>query len=232
MAKLQDTRPRRPRNAAESERGGSERRAALVKIAAELFARNGFASTTVRQIADAAGVLSGSLYHHFDSKESIIDDLLSSCLDELLTQYRSIIADDGPPTEVFSRLVRAAFESFAKHRAAIMVMLNERNYLAQFPRFSYLPAAEAEAEQMWTKVIREGIRTGDFREDLDPHLTYLFARDVISVSARWYRPRGKFKPAQMADQYLGIILRGIERRPDHDGWGRSTGTRPSERLAK
>ena len=55
----------------------SERRAHLVMLAGELFAEKGFRATTVREIADAAGILSGSLYHHFDSKESIGDEILS-----------------------------------------------------------------------------------------------------------------------------------------------------------
>ncbi len=53
-------------------RAGSERRDEILAIAAQLFAERGFAATTVREIADAAGILSGSLYHHFDSKASMV----------------------------------------------------------------------------------------------------------------------------------------------------------------
>src|SRR5215472_18769414 len=49
----------------------SQRRARMLELAGELFAQKGYRATTVREIADAAGILSGSLYHHFDSKESI-----------------------------------------------------------------------------------------------------------------------------------------------------------------
>jgi AcrR family transcriptional regulator len=57
--------------------GKASRREELLAIAAELFAQRGFKNTTVRDIADAAGILSGSLYHHFDSKESMVDEILS-----------------------------------------------------------------------------------------------------------------------------------------------------------
>ncbi len=57
---------------------GGSRRAELLGIAARLFAERGFKNTTVRDIADAAGILSGSLYHHFDSKESMVDELLDT----------------------------------------------------------------------------------------------------------------------------------------------------------
>src|SRR6201991_1412924 len=71
----------------------SERRDHLVKLAAELFARKGFQATTVREIADEAGILSGSLYHHFDSKESIVDDILSAFFNELMAANRAALAE-------------------------------------------------------------------------------------------------------------------------------------------
>ena len=203
--------PSAPRRAARSrpESEGSERRAALVTLAAELFAERGYRSTTVREIADAAGVLSGSLYHHFDSKESIIDELLSSYLDELLAQYRAIVSEGGGSVDVLSRLVHAAFSSFDRHRAAIMVFQNERQYLLNFPRFSYLGKYEQSVSRLWMKVIREGIAGGDLRSDLDPKLAHRYIRDAIWVAVRWYRPGGRLTSSQLADQYLTLMLDGM-----------------------
>jgi TetR/AcrR family transcriptional regulator, cholesterol catabolism regulator len=187
----------------------SERRAALVSLAAELFAERGYRATTVREIAEAAGVLSGSLYHHFDSKESIIDELLSSYLDELLAQYRAIASEGGSSVEVLSRLVQAAFGSFDRHRAAITVFQNERQYLLQFPRFSYLAKSEQAVTRIWMKVIREGVTSGELRGDLDPKLAHRYIRDAIWVAVRWYRPGGRLSSGQLADQYLSLMLDGM-----------------------
>src|SRR3978361_1185148 len=72
---------------------GPSRRDELLGIAAELFAEHGFNNTTVRDIADGAGILSGSLYHHFDSKESMVDEILRDFLDHLFGQYRATLAE-------------------------------------------------------------------------------------------------------------------------------------------
>src|SRR5436190_23445522 len=101
--------------------GDSERRAELLLLAARLFAEKGFRATTVRDIADAAGVLSGSLYHHFDSKEAMVDELLGSFLDDLLTRYRAIAAAGDPPRQSLERLVEESFDTLPRHRAAIVV---------------------------------------------------------------------------------------------------------------
>jgi AcrR family transcriptional regulator len=192
-----------------TESEGSERRAALVELAAELFAERGYRATTVREIAESAGVLSGSLYHHFDSKESIIDELLSSYLDELLAQYRAIVSEGGTSIEVLSSLVRVAFNSFDRHRAAITVFQNERQYLLNFPRFSYLAKIELAFSRLWMKVIRDGITSGELRSDLDAKIVQRFMRDAIWVSVRWYRPSGRLTSTQLGEQYLSMMLDGM-----------------------
>jgi AcrR family transcriptional regulator len=75
----------------------SSRRAELLELAAKMFAERGYGQTTVRDIADAAGILSGSLYHHFDSKESMVDEILRTFLDELFARYREVV-DAGRST--------------------------------------------------------------------------------------------------------------------------------------
>ena len=190
-------------------RASTGRRDALIAIAADLFAERGYRSTTVREIAEAAGVLSGSLYHHFDSKESIIDELLSSYLDELLGTYRAIVLEGGSSVVVLSRLVHAAFGSFDRHRAAITVFQNERQYLLNYPRFGYIAKSEQAVSRLWMKVIREGVAAGELRSDVDPKLAHRFIRDAIWVSVRWYRPGGRLTSTQLADQYLTFMLDGM-----------------------
>ena len=191
-------------------RAGSERRAALVQLAADMFAERGFRATTVRDIAEAAGMLSGSLYHHFDSKESIMDELLRAYIDDLLPEYRRLVEEGGPAREVLSQLVATAFASFERHRPAILVWQGEGLHLKEIPRFAYVAGAEAETEQLWTQVIRRGIQSGEFRKDLDAKLAYRFIRDVVWMAARWYRPGGRLTVPQLAAQYLTIMLDGID----------------------
>jgi TetR/AcrR family transcriptional regulator, cholesterol catabolism regulator len=188
----------------------SERRADLVRIAAELFAERGYRATTVRHIGDAAGVLSGSLYHHFDSKETILDELLSSYLNDLVETYREIAGDE--PGTALRGLVTEAFRSLGDHRAAITVLQNERNYLRTLPRFGYLTKAEDEVRRIWITVLRDGIEMGSFRADLDPEITYRFLRDSVWVAVRWFRQDGRLTPEQLADHYLRLILGGITNR--------------------
>src|SRR3954447_8593042 len=103
----------------------TERREHLVKLAAELFAEKGFQATTVRNIADEAGILSGSLYHHFDSKESIVDEILSGFFTEIMAAYQAVVDQNDDPRDTIAGLVRVAFGTLEPHRAAITVMQND-----------------------------------------------------------------------------------------------------------
>ncbi|MFC9556444.1 TetR/AcrR family transcriptional regulator [Rhodococcus sp. NPDC056960] len=208
------TRPRRgTRRRSEPGETSSQRRQALLNIAADLFAEQGFRSTTVRQIGDAAGVLSGSLYHHFDSKEAIVDEILSEYFTSLMATYESIVEKADEPSVTLRNLVKAAFNSLDEHRAAITVIQNERGYLNQFPRFAYVADAEAEVRRIWTKVLDDGIASGAFRDDMDTTITYRFLRDSLWVAVRWFTPSGRLSADELADQYLKLVMSGLEK-PD------------------
>jgi AcrR family transcriptional regulator len=188
------------------------RRAELLELAATMFAERGFRATTVRDIADAAGILSGSLYHHFDSKESMVDEILTGFQEELFGRYEEIVAAGKGPRETLEAVVVASFESIDKHHAGVAIYQNEAKYLAQFDRFAYLRDRNAEFRKLWTGILETGVAAGVFRPDLDIELVYRFVRDTVWVAVHWYRPGGELSYDAVAEQYLGILLDGIATR--------------------
>ena len=93
------------------------RRQELLSIAAELFAERGYKATTVRDIADAAGILSGSLYHHFATKEAMVDELLDSFQTQLFRRYDAVVGSIRTPREKLEDIVRLSFDAVGSHRA-------------------------------------------------------------------------------------------------------------------
>jgi AcrR family transcriptional regulator len=185
------------------------RQAELLQIASDLFAERGYTATTVRDIADAAGILSGSLYHHFDSKESMVDAILSRFIQHTLAAYDEVIAEGRGPRETFQRLVEVSLESMTSERSAILVYQNEARYLAQEERFSYLQDAHRRFQKIWTSVIEAGIKDGEFRPDLDPRLVYRLVRDTIWAAPRWWQPGGSLRYERLIDQYVAVLVNGI-----------------------
>jgi len=185
------------------------RRDELLAIAAGLFAEKGFKNTTVRDIADAAGILSGSLYHHFDSKESMVDEILQTFQEELFGQYDEILASHLDPLAKLERAVLVSFEAIDKHRAEVAIFQNEAAYLLTFDRFAYLGDRNQQSRAVWLTLLQNGIDAGALRDDLDLELTYRFIRDTVWVAVSWYRPGGRRTHTEIARQYLSILLEGI-----------------------
>jgi AcrR family transcriptional regulator len=185
------------------------RREELLRIAAGLFAEKGFKNTTVRDIADAAGILSGSLYHHFDSKESMVDEILSTFQEELFAKYDEVLASDVDARAKIESAVRLSFEAIDQHHFEVAIFQNEADYLGTFERFGYLAERNAQSREVWMRLLTEGVATGVLRKDLDVELVYRFIRDTVWVAVRWYRPGGELSHETVADQYLAILLDGI-----------------------
>ncbi len=186
------------------------RRDELLKIAAQLFAERGFRNTTVRDIADAAGILSGSLYHHFDSKESMVDEILQTFQSQLFAAYDEVLASGLSPRQKIEAAVRLSFEAIDEHHHEVAIFQNEADWLSGLgERFAYLADRNAQSRQVWLTLLTDGVASGALKPDVDVELAYRFIRDTVWVAVRWYRPGGGLSAEAVADQYLSILLDGI-----------------------
>ncbi|MFZ3593987.1 TetR/AcrR family transcriptional regulator [Streptomyces sp. BH104] len=193
----------------QSTNAAPERRGELLRTAAEVFAEQGYNATTVRKIADHAGMLAGSLYYHFDSKESMLEEILRTFLDELWSGYDTVLDDELGPRETLEALVTESFREIDRHRAAVAIYQRESQQLVAQDRFQFLAESQRRFEKTWLTTLERGVDDQVFRSDLDIRLTYRFVRDTVWVAASWYRPGGRHSPEEIARQYLSMVLDGI-----------------------
>jgi TetR/AcrR family transcriptional regulator, cholesterol catabolism regulator len=186
-----------------------DRREAILASAAALFATRGVAATTVRQIADEVGILSGSLYHHFESKEAMVDEIISSFLGDLRSKYRAVLARKTDPRTMLHQLVVASLEVVEAHPHAAEIYQNDANYLLQFERFSYLKNAGREVQHAWLQVINAGAAEGVLRSDLDAKIVYRLIRDALWPSVRWFKPSRDYQLSRLADDCTSLFLDGL-----------------------
>jgi AcrR family transcriptional regulator len=164
------------------------RRDHIVTSAAALFADKGVATATVRDIGDAAGILSGSLYYHFSSKEAIVEEIVRRYLEELVGAYEAVLADARDARVRLEGLIRASFSAIEQHPHACEIYQNDYKYLESLQGLADLQPLTAKVQAAWTDTIRQGVKAGAFRKDVDAKLFYRFARDAIWFTVRWYRP--------------------------------------------
>ncbi len=187
----------------------SVRYAAILRGAAELFARKGVRSTTVREIAEAAGVLSGSLYHYFASKDAIVDEIMTRYLRALLDRYREVVATDSDARARLHGLVAASLETAKAAPHQTLIYQNELRRLRQRPGGEHIKAAVHEVQQTWLDVIEDGRASGVFRRDIPPRVFYRLIRDAVWLSVKWFRPEGSYPIEQLARDCTSVFLDGF-----------------------
>jgi AcrR family transcriptional regulator len=186
-----------------------DRRELILSTAAEMFARKGLRATTVRGIADAVGVLSGSLYHHFPSKDAILDEVLSRYLDEIRERYAVVLASGKGPAERLHDLVVTSLEIAEEQPHATAIYQNEGQYLREMAGFGNIQSAAAEIQQTWLQVIAAGVADGVFRDDIPSWVFYRLIRDAVWLSIRWHRPDGPYSTDQLAEDVTALFLHGF-----------------------
>jgi AcrR family transcriptional regulator len=186
------------------------RRRELLDKAAGVFADQGYNATTVRRIADDAGMLAGSLYYYFESKDAMLEEILRTFLDELWERYDAVLDAGAGPRETFEALVTESFRAIGRHCDAVRIYQNEaKQLIARERRFLFLEQSRTKFEKAWLTTLESGVARGEFRSDLDTRVTYRFVRDTVWVAASWYQPSGKYSPEEIARQYLSMVLDGI-----------------------
>jgi TetR/AcrR family transcriptional regulator, cholesterol catabolism regulator len=186
-----------------------DRRELILSTAAEMVARKGLRATTVRAIADAVGVFSGSLYHHFPSKDAIVDEVLTRYLDAIRARYAVVLASHKDPADCLHDLVVTSLEIAEQQPHATAIYQNESQYLREMPGFRGVLSAAADIQQTWLRVIEAGVADGTFRDDIPCWVFYRLIRDAVWLSIRWHRPDGPYSTRQLADDVTSVFLHGF-----------------------
>jgi AcrR family transcriptional regulator len=188
---------------------GGDRRDQILEVAAGLIAAQGSSATTVRQIADGVGILSGSLYHHFKAKDAILEAIIIAHLEDLLERYGRVAATQATPVEQIKGLIYASFDALAAGPHASEIYQNEYRYMASQPGFAPIRDATHRVQHCWLGVIHKGVDEGVFRADIEPLLFYRFTRDAIWPTVRWYRHEGSPPLSEIADACVRLFLNGF-----------------------
>ena len=189
-----------------------ERRRQILDRSGEIFATKGISATTVREIADACGVYSGTLYHYFPSKDAIAEVIVTRYLDDLTSEYESLLGTPTDPRKQLTGLVEASFRVSRAHPHASEIYQNNTTYLRKLAAYQKIRAAARTTKNAWISVIEGGIAAGEFRSDLPAEVLYGLIRDAVWLSLRWFTPTPEFGIDQLAAAVVSVFLEGIESR--------------------
>jgi AcrR family transcriptional regulator len=191
----------------------ADRRTRILQVAARRFAEFGFAATTVRQIADDVNILSGSLFHHFTTKEEMLHEILR----EAVLQMRdNAIRIASAPLDAEHRLVALVLldlGEWTENQEVHAILYNERKLFRRRDEFAYIVQAKKKAYLAWKSVLQDGIKSKLFRSNLDIYLTISTIVRMLNVAADWYKNEpdavGTYTLDQVLNFHLDFILSAV-----------------------
>jgi AcrR family transcriptional regulator len=185
--------PRAPRTGRDATREGE-----ILTAAARIFREKGYHGTSVRDIAEAVGLLKGSLYHYIRSKEQLLAKLFEGSLGDTIAELETIAARDASPTERLRDMVRVYVMSVTANLDAVGIYLREWRSLPA-PELARVRARRRAMRRLFEDVIGEGIRRKELSVS-DPKIAALAIIGMCNWTYEWYRPRGRLTPVALADE--------------------------------
>lgn len=163
--------------------------AAILDAAVRVFGARGYHGTSVRDIAEAAGVSPGSLYNHFASKHDLLVVILERGLDNLVAASEDALYEAAPdPVSRLRALVRTHVHSHAVSRVESYIGNSELRSLSREARALIVSKRDTQ-QRMFDRVVRDGAQQGVFHTE-DPVMTSRYIVTACTAVATWYRPGG------------------------------------------
>lgn len=190
-----------------------ERYEEILRVAAELFHRNGYTGTSVQDVADALGINKASLYHYVTGKE----DLLWAVVRDVTDAFGLELASASDHTH---RTGLDAVEGFVRKHAvfnarnAVKALVYERDSHRLKPElYASIVATRDEYERVLREWFERGRADGSIRADLTPAIAIKLLFGMTNWVYHWYDPAGWVTPEQLGDQIASMARRSLEDRP-------------------
>lgn len=186
----------------------TDSRQEILRAAARLFQQQGYDATSMNDVAAALKLSKGGLYHHFQSKDEILFDLMSHAMD--ITEERVIapakqIAD---PEERLRTVIRRHIAVVLSERdREITVMLHENHPLSPALR-RRINARKKDYVHFLENLIAEVQRARGSKQAVTPRAAAFALLGMINWIYQWYRPEGSLQEQSLVEQYTEIFLRG------------------------
>jgi AcrR family transcriptional regulator len=179
------------------------RRAELIRKAGRLFLEKGYDATTIRDIADAVGMRSGSPFYHFRSKQDMLKAVMIEGLQSALAAQQEAIAGLRDPAEKFRALVRSHLRIILEDHTEFPVLLYEWRALSDESRAEVI-AVKDRYEAVWQSTLKELKKAGMVKDDSKVARLLLFG--ALNWTVQWYRPGGGLTLDEIARHAIDCAL--------------------------
>jgi len=181
-------------------------------MASKLFVEKGFERTTMEDIASGLGLHKGSLYHHINSKAELFYDVVMMGFDETISRMEEVCRSTQlDPEEKFRKIIAVHFDNIRRSSFEYQVLLNERRHQLDRKQEKTVRTIMKAYENYLFEVVKEGVRAGVFRDDLNPRVVVSGIIGVGNAIYKWFKFDGSLTYDDVVHIYTQFFLRGLMR---------------------
>ena len=184
----------------------------MLAEAAILFWKKGYEGTTMRDIAEAYGCKPANIYNFFRNKESLLFEILFSQMRAVVSSIEHLKDDESasPVEQLRELIIHHATLTLRYTRSSKLLFDVGLDSLSPSKRIKIVELRDS-YDRILRKIIRRGIKTGDF-VDLDEKLAGYCIASMVVRSIIWYSPGGRLSMEEIINSLVQLILNGLKRR--------------------
>ncbi|MBV9793990.1 MAG: TetR/AcrR family transcriptional regulator [Actinobacteria bacterium] len=185
----------------------NRRRDEILRAAAGLFASDGYASTSMREVAAASGILPGSLYHHFESKEAIAVELVEEYHADLVRVVRESQPDPDDPLASLYTFARDIANVSWGHQAALAISVFDAPGTASSSLRTVVRTEPASVDRYWRRLISAAVAAEVIEPSVDGRiLRHVLNRTIVGVGLAWDHA---IESNAVTDCILALLFEGL-----------------------
>ena len=181
----------------------------ILKTAAHIFRQKGYHGTSMQDIAQAVNLQKASLYHHIDSKQDLLLELLNQALEGLIEELSVVLESDLQPNQKLREAVLRYVRRLTEHADLAAVLLLEYRSLDPRQRRKHLNKRD-HFEKIWRQILEQGVEAKIFQEMDVPVISFAIL-GVLNWMITWYRQDGPLSADQLAEVFSDFFLLGLLR---------------------
>jgi AcrR family transcriptional regulator len=178
----------------------------IMAKASELFYERGYGATSIRDIADAVGISSSTMYHHFRNKQEVLFAIVQRFMSGFVEATVPNLRDRArTPTERVRENVRLHLR-FSDDRRPQLLVGNPIRYALDPEQKSTGVKVQQTYHDAVREVIEEGCATGEFQVE-DAEITTMAVLDMLNGVREWFQHSGRLTFDEIADHYTALVLK-------------------------
>lgn len=179
----------------------------ITEKAAALFRKKGFATSSMRELAENIGVEASSLYNHIGSKNELLQSICFKVANDFTSHLNEVEKKSGKTISKLEDLIRFHIKMMLLHPDEVFVANHEWKQLSE-PFLSNFMNQRKSYENRWVEIIKDGIKKKEIK-NINPHIAVLTILSAVRTVEFWQRHKKSIAPNELESNIVDHLLNGL-----------------------